>query len=34
VLASNELCQEDLISDRLLQLEDAQCQAALHDARY
>jgi transposase InsO family protein len=34
VLAFNELRQEDLISDRLLQLEEAQCQAALHVARY
>jgi hypothetical protein len=34
VLTFNELRQEDLISDRLLQLEEARCQAALHAARY
>jgi hypothetical protein len=34
VLAFNELRQEDLIRDRLLQLEEARCQAALHAARY
>jgi hypothetical protein len=34
VLAFNELHQEDLIRDRLLQLEEARCQAALHTARY
>jgi hypothetical protein len=34
VLAFNELCQEDLIKDRLLQLEEARCQAALCAARY
>jgi hypothetical protein len=34
VLAFDELCQEDLIRDRLLQLEEAQCQAVLHAARY
>jgi hypothetical protein len=34
VLAFNELHQEDLISDRLLQLEEARCQAALCAARY
>jgi hypothetical protein len=34
VLAFNELCQEYLISDRLLQLEEARCQAALRAARY
>jgi hypothetical protein len=34
VLAFDELRQEDLINDRLLQLEEAQCQVALHAARY
>jgi transposase InsO family protein len=34
VLAFNEIHQEDLIKDRLLQLEEAWCQAALHAARY
>jgi transposase InsO family protein len=34
VLAFNEIRQEDLIKDRLLQLEEAQCQAALRAARY
>jgi hypothetical protein len=34
VLAFNKLRQEDLIKDRLLQLEEARCQAALHAARY
>jgi hypothetical protein len=34
VLAFNELRQEDLISDRLLQLEEARCQSALYAARY
>jgi transposase InsO family protein len=34
VLAFNEIHQEDLIKDRLLQLEEARCQAALHAARY
>jgi transposase InsO family protein len=34
VLAFNEICQEDLIKDRLLQLEEARCQAALRAARY
>jgi hypothetical protein len=34
VLAFNVLRQEDLIKDRLLQLEESQCQAALHAARY
>jgi transposase InsO family protein len=34
VLAFNELCQEDLIKDRLLQLEEARCQATLRAARY
>jgi hypothetical protein len=34
VLAFNEIHQEDLIKDRLLQLEEAQCQAALHAVRY
>jgi hypothetical protein len=34
VLAFNELRQEDLINDRLLQLEEARCQATLHAARY
>jgi hypothetical protein len=29
VLAFNELCQEDLLKDRLLLIEEAQCQAAL-----
>jgi transposase InsO family protein len=29
VLGFNELCQEDLISDRLFLLEEARCQAAL-----
>jgi hypothetical protein len=34
VLAFNEIHQEDLIKDRLLRLEEAQCQAALHALRY
>jgi hypothetical protein len=34
VLAFNEIHQEDLIKDRLLQLEEARCQVALHAARY
>jgi hypothetical protein len=34
VLAFNELRQEDLIKDRLLQLEEVRCQAALRAARY
>jgi hypothetical protein len=34
VLAFNEVRQEDLIKDRLLQLEEARCQAALRTARY
>jgi hypothetical protein len=34
VLAFNEICPEDLIKDRLLQLEEAQCQVALRVARY
>jgi hypothetical protein len=34
VLTFNEIHQEDLIKDRLLQLEEARCQAALHAARY
>jgi hypothetical protein len=34
VLAFNEIHQEDLIKDRLLQLEEARCQAALCVARY
>jgi transposase InsO family protein len=34
VLAFSEVRQEDLIKDRLLQLEEARCQAALHAARY
>jgi transposase InsO family protein len=34
VLAFNEICQEDLIKDRLLQLEEARCQAVLRAARY
>jgi hypothetical protein len=34
VLAFNEIHQEDLIKDRLLQLEEARCQAALCAARY
>jgi hypothetical protein len=34
VLAFNEIRQEDLIKDRLLQLEEARCQAALRAARY
>jgi hypothetical protein len=34
VLAFNEIHQEDLIKDRLLQLEEARCQAALRTARY
>jgi hypothetical protein len=34
VLAFNEVRQEDLIKDRLLQLEEARCQVALHVARY
>jgi hypothetical protein len=34
VLAFDEIRQEDLIRDRLLQLEEARCQAALRSARY
>jgi hypothetical protein len=34
VLIFNEIHQEDLIKDRLLQLEEAQCQAALRAVRY
>jgi hypothetical protein len=34
VLAFNELHQEDLIKDRLLQLEEAWCQAVLRAATY
>jgi transposase InsO family protein len=34
VLTFNEIHQEDLIKDRLLQLEEARCQAALRAARY
>jgi hypothetical protein len=34
VLALNEMHQEDLIKDRLLQVEEARCQAALRAARY
>jgi hypothetical protein len=34
VLAFNELHQDDLISDRLLQLEEARCQVALRATRY
>jgi hypothetical protein len=34
VLAFNELRQEDLISDGLLQLKEARCQAALCATRY
>jgi hypothetical protein len=34
VLAFNEIRQEDLIKDRLLQLEEARCQAALHATRF
>jgi transposase InsO family protein len=34
VLSFNELHQEDLIKDRLLQLEDARCQAVLRATRY
>jgi hypothetical protein len=34
VLAFNEFRQEDLISDRLLLLEEARCQAALRATRY
>jgi hypothetical protein len=34
VLAFNEVRQEDLIKDRLLQLEEARCQATLRAARY
>jgi transposase InsO family protein len=34
VLAFNEIRQEDLIKDRLLLLEEAQCQAALRATRY
>jgi hypothetical protein len=34
VLAFNEIHQEDLIKDRLLQLEEARCQAALRATRY
>jgi transposase InsO family protein len=34
VLAFNEMHQEDLIRNRLLQLEEARCQAVLRAARY
>jgi hypothetical protein len=34
VLAFDEIRQEDLIKDRLLLLEEARCQAALHAVRY
>jgi transposase InsO family protein len=34
VLTFNELHQEDLIRDRLLQLEETRCHAALRAARY
>jgi transposase InsO family protein len=34
VLAFNEIHQEDLIMDHLLQLEEAQCKAALRAVRY
>jgi hypothetical protein len=34
VLTFDELRQVDLIRDRLLQLEEARCQAALHAVRY
>jgi hypothetical protein len=34
VLAVDEIRQEDLIKERLLLLEEARCQAALHAARY
>jgi ribonuclease HI/transposase InsO family protein len=34
VLAFNEVCQENLIKDRLLQLEEARCQAVLRAVRY
>jgi hypothetical protein len=34
VLTFNEMHQEDLIKDRLLQLEEARCQAALRAAKY
>jgi transposase InsO family protein len=34
VFAFNELRQEDLVKDRILQLEETRCQAALHAARY
>jgi hypothetical protein len=34
VLTFDEIRQEDLIKDRLLQLEEARCQAALRAARY
>jgi transposase InsO family protein len=34
VLAFNEIHQEDLIKDRLLQLEEARCQAALRAVSY
>jgi hypothetical protein len=34
VLTFNEIHQEDIIKDRLLQLEEARCQAALHAVRY
>jgi hypothetical protein len=34
LLAFNEVRQEDLIKDRLLQLKEARCQAALRAARY
>jgi hypothetical protein len=34
VLAFDEIRQEDVVKDRLLQLEEARCQAALCAARY
>jgi hypothetical protein len=34
VLAFDQICQEDLIKDRLLQLKEARCQAVLRAARY
>jgi hypothetical protein len=34
VLAFDEIRQEDLIKDRLLQLEEARCQAMLRTTRY
>jgi hypothetical protein len=34
VLSFNEIHQEDLIKDRLLQLEETRCQVVIHTVRY